>query len=343
MRQRRHGWAFVRDVCRGVACDVDLEIRKAYEKYPFPYAVDIDFLQYTPARARQELERFRLAHADLHRRTFGLAPDRLAGRIVWDLAAGTGWRALAMALDGPRELHAFEGSKKAVGFAQHFAQLLGIHNVSFQHLSLFDLASFPHAQRPDLVFCTGALHHIFDLRRVVHALARCCREGTEFYFTHSSYRSIRGVLKYYKNWRCWAEGGSDLDRRLAAGERVWKSWVKSTPVSLRIDQINDLAGVLYVARSREEITRLFREARFDIEALPTVQGLSQHLESWREILLLPSSSSGKRLLKRTLRLGVDVLRALPMPKPIDRALGVSVAFLFEMRPYYFKAIYRGNG
>jgi 2-polyprenyl-3-methyl-5-hydroxy-6-metoxy-1,4-benzoquinol methylase len=335
------GWRFVRDVCRGVACDLDAEIDKAYAKYPFPYALEKDYSEYTKEYARQELEKIRIANADLQRRCFGLQPEQLAGRVVWDLATGTGWRTLATALNGPRVIHGFERSTKAVGLARRFAGLLEIGNVQFHNLSLFDLAAFPHDEPPDIVLCTGALHHVFDLRRVIDALAKCCRPGTEFYFTHSSYLSIRGVIEYYKKYRCWAIGGLDLDKRLAAGERVWRSQVKSTPPALRVDHINDLAGTFYMMRRPRTIHRLFAGTGFEVETLPIVRGLSHQIETWGEIAHLPSRSRAKRTLKTALRAATGLGRRVPLPGPIDRVLGLAVAMLVEFRPFYFKAVYRG--
>lgn len=340
-RDSRRGWALVRDVCRGLACDVDAEIRRAYERYPFPYPLHVDYAAYTTEHARRTLEAFRQSNIQLLR-SFGLTTDAIKDRIIWDLGAGVGWRAMGFAADGARAVHAFEVSAPAVELGHRFCRLLGIEAVTFHHLSLYELSPASEASRPDTIISTGTLHHVFDLRRVAEAIATCCRQGTAVYFTHSSYNSRLGLMKYYRNYLSWARGGLVLEERLRVGAAIWKRWIRATPPAIRINHVNDLAGVFYVARSKRTIHRVFGEACFEVTSLPSVSGLSQQLGELRQRLAAAASSSAKRRLASSLLIGVRGLERLPLPGIVDEALGRLIAWLFEMRPHYFCAIYHGR-
>ncbi len=339
---KKRGWGLLRDIQRGTACNLDLEIKKAYERYPFPYPLEKGYAQYTTDDAWRMLEGFRRANDEMLC-CFGLGVDAFKGRILWDLGAGVGWRAMGFAQAGAREVHAFDVSEQAVALGVHFCNLLNITNVQFHCVSLYHLASLPQkVVEPDVIFSTGTLHHIFDLGRAGQAVAACCREGTVFYFTHSSYNSRLGFLKYVNNYLSWARGGLDFQSRLEAGQRIWKRWVHATPHAVRANHLNDLAGVFYVARSQRSIRRTFEEARFDVQVVTPATDFSRQLERWRRRLSLPSNAPGKRIVKEVLRTGVDLLRQVPIPRWVDRRMGLLTAFLFEMHPHYFKATYRGR-
>lgn len=134
----------------------------------------------------------------------------------------------------------------------------------------------------------------------------------------------------------------DLEERLKAGEAIWRGWIRSTPEPLRKSQLNDLAGVFYMARSPRAIRKTFQEAGFDVQFVPPVQSRAQLLEEWRDRLSLTSSSGTKHLLKKGLLAGLRLLCAPPLPAFLDRALAGGISWLFEMRPFYFKAVYRGG-
>lgn len=335
------GWTLVRALHRGTACDLDREIRTAYERYPFPYPLDQEYERYGPEECRAKLEQFRGVNADLLRQ-LGLTPSFAQGRLLWDLGCGVGWRAMAFASEGARAVHAFDASENAIRWGRRFARLLGIGNLHFHPVSLYDLELYEGGGDPDMVFSTGTLHHVFDLNRAARAVAARCREGTPFYFTHSSYHSRLGLVKYYKNYLSWARGGLDLEQRLAAGDRIWSRWVRATPDPIRKNHLNDLAGVFYMARSPHRIRRIFEGAGFEVRRVAPPHRMTDQMERLRGRLEGSARWTRRPALRRVLSRTAFLLSRLPIPDLLDRALGFGNVWWFEMRPHCFQAVYRGR-
>lgn len=334
------GWTLVRDLHRGTACDLDREIRTAYERYPFPYPLDREYEQYGVEECRAKLDQFRAGNAELLRQ-FGLTPDFARGLALWDLGCGVGWRAMAFASEGARTVHAFDASENAIRWGRRFARLLGIDHLHFHPVNLYDLGSYDGAGEADLIFSTGTLHHVFDLDRAARAVAARCREGTRFYFTHSSYHSRLGLVKYYKNYLSWARGGLELERRLEAGRWIWSRWIRTTPEPVRKNHLNDLAGVFYMARSPRRIVRIFEKAGFEMRRLPPPR-LTEQMERLRGRLERSARWGRKPVLKKLFSAVALGFSRLPLPGFLDRALGSWSSWWFEMQPHCFRAVHRGR-
>ena len=305
------GWKFVRDLYHGVGCDVDLENTQAYEKYFIHYPWELgSYENYTLEKARIALEHHmcRLTRKDFP--SYGLGKDDLKNKVIWDLGSAVGFMPMCFSkYYGAKEVHAFDQSENCIKWGRHLSELSKISNIHFHKCNLYELSQMHVRNPPDIIFCQGVLHHMFDLRRVAQAIASKCIPDTVLYCTHSSYRTRVGLVKYYKNHLSWARGGDNLERRLEVGKRIWRSWLEKsqTPDEILNNQLTDWAGALYVARRKKTVLKAFDDCSFVTRSLSSFKWD----DTWRK-------QNWKNYISFS---------------PIGE-------FLFRLPPMFFRAIYR---
>jgi len=217
--------------------------------------------------------------------------------------------------------------------------LLGQKNIKFCRHSLYELDQL--AIQADVVIVKGVLHHIFDLPRFVKALKFVTKNGTNLLLAHSSYNSVPGFSHYFYNHLAWVLGGTDLEKRINVGVKIFRGRHWQLTHDLVRHRVNDLTGVFYMARSSGDIIRIFRREGFIIEKIPgqKYQDYYLSLRQHHQQMLIIERKQVLRKSRRLMAIGlIESFQYLAMRSTLmDRWLGFLYKFFFSKPAHLFIA------
>jgi len=252
-------------IYRGTFLDLDEEHNRAYKAYPFPWPHEKQYECYTKIDVEQRLDEREKAF-ETFLEDFGLSWKLFENKIVVDLGAGVGWDSLNIARHGAKMVYAIDNSDVSIQHGLRFSELLESKNITLIRYSLYEIDRLE--LQADIIIVKGVLHIIYNLPKFIKALRHVTRTGTQLLMTHSSYFSRLGFTHYFYNHLSWALGGTDLEKRIDIGTRLYRGYHWQFADSLKRHRINDLAGVFYMARSPLQIIKMFQREGFVIRKIP---------------------------------------------------------------------------
>jgi hypothetical protein len=131
------------EIYRGRFVDIDREVNLAYEKYPFPWPSEKPYSEYSPQDISSKRDES-IASLRVFLREFRVIESTIKDKVVFDLGAGVGWDAMALASCGAKQVYAFDNSSASVAHGQRFAECLGLKNVTYVRTSLYEVGD--HSQ-----------------------------------------------------------------------------------------------------------------------------------------------------------------------------------------------------
>jgi len=336
MNQVLQRLVIIPSIYKGNFIDIDQEINRAYQTYPFPWPNEKQYEHYSQEDALKTLDFFERALKEFIER-FNLDFDFFKGKVVVDLGAGVGWDALCLARHGAKFVYAVDNSPTSLDHGKRFAQLLGIKNVNFCQHSLYKLDGMQ--MQADVIIAKGVLHHVFDLPRFVKALDHITKSGTQLLLTHSSYSSVPGFIRYFKNHLAWAIGGADLEKRIDVGVKLFYGTHWQLTDKLARHRVNDLTGVFYMARNPGQIMTIFRREGFVISKVSGRNFMSMYpglIEHHRRMLEIERNKA-LRKLRRLMAIGlIETFYFLSVHfRLMDDRLGHAYHFFFSNPPHIF--------
>ncbi|MFW6192808.1 MAG: class I SAM-dependent methyltransferase [Gemmatimonadota bacterium] len=179
----------------------------------------------------------------------GVDADDYVGREVLDAGCGTGEYALWFASEGAR-VTGIDLSGRSLEEARSYAEKSGLENVTFEERSVLDTGF--EADRFDLVYCTGVLHHTPAPFGGFRELCRVLRPGGKLLV---SLYNLAGFLPRMIRWRIVRLVADEDPRdRVRWGRRLFPR----TAARLHDDRLNDTESPLfdYFGVSRQSVHSL---------------------------------------------------------------------------------------
>ena len=331
------------EIYRGRFVDIDNEVNRAYEKYPFPWPSEKSYDAYSLEDIVRKKEEYVLS---LRRflREFRVNEDSLRGKVVLDLGSGVGWDSIAMASFGAKQVYAMDNSRSSIAHGRRFVERLGLRGISFVRSSLYEIDPLPMV--PDMIIAKGVLHHVFDLPRLAEAIHSITGPGTEVLLTHSRFSTRMGFYKYFNNHLAWMLGGADIEKRIDVGIKLFRKWTSDYSADVVRDRTNDLAGVFYMARSSRTVRKIFLEQGFKVGAVPN-ETFVEHYPALAAALVRKTefveSRPATRLFFRIMHWQVRLCNVVCMRiRTLDRTFGHLFTVMFTMVPHRFRAVKIGG-
>ena len=261
----------------------------------------------------------------------GLRLQDLQGKRLLDAGCGTGELACFFASCGA-EVSAIDISKSSLAYARTRAKELALENIQFIEGSLLDYP-FPK-EAFDIVFSHMVLHHTADPKGAFSNIVKALKPGGSVIFKVFCLWGRMGLFQKAPLWHLWVVrllGGSDPDRKVAIGERLFYRPGHETPHGVeKSTYLYDLFGVPKVANHTwGELLGWLKQNRIAYAASSPAMEFSKLVEP-----LLKKRESAT-LRGKILRVaGQTLLRVAPLhrlpacrrPSWISRGLGQAVTF-----------------